>query len=334
IGDEDIEIVDGATQVKIAPKRIADEEAGDKKLVAAEAREEEDVDYYSKSNDPVRMYLRKMGSVSLLTREGEIEIAKRIEEGLKHMVQAISACPTTISEVLAHAEKIGAGTMRVEEVVDGLIDPESADDVELRPTSAQAAAAADDDDDEDAAAKAGAARIEELKRASLEKFEHIGQWYEKMRASFEKDGYKSKAYVKAQHEIQSELMTLRFTAKMVEKLADTLRGQVDEVRTFERSIADICVNRVGMPRELFIETFPGNETNLKWAEQIIARNPPYAEVLERNLAAIQDLQQKLIDLQARVVLPLADLKEINRRMSTGEARARKAKREMTEANLR
>jgi RNA polymerase primary sigma factor len=282
---------------------------------------------FGRTTDPVRMYMREMGSVELLTREGEIEIAKRIEEGLKHMVQAISACPTTIAEVLAHAEKINAGTMRIDEVVDGLIDPKA--DEEPSPK-----AGADDFEDEDAAAAAGAARMTELKRAALEKFEDIGNWFEKMRAAYEKDGYKSKAYLKSQQQIQTELMSIRFTAKMVEKLCDTLRGQVDEVRTFERAIADICVNRVGMPRERFIESFPANETNLRWAEQIIEKNPPYAEILTRNLPAIQDLQQKLIDLQARVVLPLVDLKEINKQMSAGEARARKAKREMTEANLR
>jgi len=288
---------------------------------------------FGRTTDPVRMYMREMGSVELLTREGEIEIAKRIEEGLKHMVQAISACPTTIAEVLAHAEKIGAGSMRIDEVVDGLIDPNASEEEIVRPAAAQAAA--DDDlDDDEAIAAAGTARLDELKRASLEKFGQISQWFDKMRLAFEKDGYKSKSYIKAQHEIQNELMSIRFTAKMVERLCDTLRGQVDEVRTFERAIGDICVNRVGMPRERFIESFPSNETNLQWAEQIIAKHPPYAEVLQRNLPAVQDLQQKLIDLQARVVLPLGDLKEINRRMSAGEAKARKAKREMTEANLR
>src|SRR5690606_36128935 len=170
---------------------------------------------------------------------------------------------------------------------------------------------------------AGAARMSELKRVALEKFSDIGTWFEKMRAAYEKDGYKSKAYLKAQHQIQDELTSIRFTAKMVEKLADTLRGQVDEVRTYERAIGDISVNRVGMARERFIGSFHGNETNLRWAEDLIAKNPPYAEVLSRNLPAIQDLQQKLIDLQARVVLPLVDLKEINRQMSAGEARARK-----------
>ncbi len=289
---------------------------------------------FGRTTDPVRMYMREMGSVELLTREGEIEIAKRIEDGLKHMVQAISACPTTIAEALANAEKITAGSMRIDEVVDGLIDPNADEQADFAPAPAATPADFDDDEDGDAAATANTARLEELKRASLEKFEHISKWFDRMRVAYEKEGYKSKAYLKAQTEIQDELMSIRFTAKMVEKLCDTLRAQVDEVRSLERAIGEICVQRVGMPRERFLQTFPGNETNLKWAEKEVAANPPYVEVLRRNIPAIQDLQQKLIDLQARVVLPLTDLKEINKRMAMGEAKARKAKREMTEANLR
>ena len=289
---------------------------------------------FGRTTDPVRMYMREMGSVELLTREGEIEIAKRIEDGLKHMIMAISACPTTIAEALANAEKIGAGTMRIDEVVDGLIDPNAAESADFRPAPAATPADFDDDDDGDAAATANTARLEELKRESLEKFARISKWFDKMRVAYEKEGYKSKSYLKAQTEIQDELMSIRFTAKMVEKLCDTLRAQVDEVRSLERAIGEISVQRVGMTRERFIQTFPGNETNLKWSEKEVAANPPYVEVLRRNIPAIQDLQQKLIDLQARVVLPLADLKEINKRMAMGEAKARKAKREMTEANLR
>jgi len=287
---------------------------------------------FGRTTDPVRMYMREMGSVELLTREGEIEIAKRIEDGLMHMVQAISACPTTIAEILAHADRIAAGTLRIDEVVDGLLDADGDDEFVPQPTQASAAS---DDEDEDAedAASANTARLEELKAASLEKFAHIARWFDRMRIAFEKEGYKSKSYLAAQGRIQNELMSVRFTAKMVEKLADTLRAQVDEVRSLERAIGEIAVGRVGMPRERFIQTFPSNETNLKWSEKEAAANPPYADVLRRNIPAIQDLQQKLIDLQARVVLPLSDLKEINR-MSMGEAKARKAKREMTEANLR
>jgi RNA polymerase primary sigma factor len=293
---------------------------------------------FGRTTDPVRMYMREMGSVELLTREGEIEIAKRIEDGLKHMVMAISACPTTIAEVLAAAAKIRADQMRIDEAVDGLVDPNAVEDFSPpQPAAAAAAAAADLEDDEEAAdeaTNANAAKLAELKRAALEKFEHIERWFDKMRVAYEKEGYKSKPYVKAQTELQDMLMTIRFTAKMVERLCDTLRSQVEQVRTFERAIAEICVHKVGMPREHFIRSFPGNETNLRWVEKEADANVAYVETLRRSIPAVQDLQQKLIDLQARVVLPLSDLKEINKQMAMGEAKARKAKREMTEANLR
>ena len=287
---------------------------------------------FGRTTDPVRMYMREMGSVELLTREGEIEIAKRIEDGLKHMIQAISACPTTIKEVLDHAERIRAGTMRIDEVVDGLIDP-NAEETEFVAAPAPTEEA-DFDDEEGDGGGANTARLEELKRDALAKFELISSGFDRMRVAFEKDGYQSKSYLKAQTEIQDELMTIRFTAKIVEKLCDTLRSQVEEVRKLERSIAEICVRRVGMPREHFLASFPGNETNLNWVSGELAKAAPWQQVLTRNVPAIQDLQQKLIDLQARVVLPLSDLKEINKRMTSGEALARKAKREMTEANLR
>jgi RNA polymerase primary sigma factor len=315
-----------------APAVVASDDDAEEEAEAALSTVDSE---FGRTTDPVRMYMREMGSVELLTREGEIEIAKRIEEGLKHMVQAISACPTTIHEILSHAEKIGGGTMRIDEVVDGLIDPDAEEEEDYRPGPPAAAAGDDaDEEDENAAAAAGTARLEELKATALGKFEHVSKWFDKMKVAYEKEGYKSKSYLKAQTEIQDELMTIRFTAKMVERLCDTLRNQVEEVRSLERAIGDICVNKVGMPREQFIGSFPGNETNLKWSEKLVAGNPPYADVLGRNIPAIQDLQQKLIDLQARVVLPLPDLKEINKRMATGEAKARKAKREMTEANLR
>jgi RNA polymerase primary sigma factor len=293
---------------------------------------------FGRTTDPVRMYMREMGSVELLTREGEIEIAKRIEDGLKHMVMAISACPTTIAEVLAAAARIRAESMRIDEAVDGLVDPDAEEDFSPpQPAAAAANAAADMDDDEDGEGDAGAAnsaKLAELKRAALEKFEHIEKWFDRMRVAYEKEGYKSKPYLKAQTELQDTLMTIRFTAKMVEKLCDTLRNQVDEVRSLERAIAEICVHKVGMSREHFIRSFPGHETDLRWVEKEAEAHVPYVETLRRNIPAVQDLQQKLIDLQARVVLPLSDLKEINKQMAMGEAKARKAKREMTEANLR
>jgi RNA polymerase primary sigma factor len=304
---------------------------------------------FGRTTDPVRMYMREMGSVELLTREGEIEIAKRIESGLKDMIQAISACPMTISEILALADRISKDEMKIDEVVDGLVDPNAPD--EPVPTPAVKVASSDDDDEDDededdeddeegeestsgGAAGFSAEQLEQLKRDSLAKFATISSQFDKMRKSYEKEGYNSKPYVKAQEAISNELMGIRFTAKVVEKLCDTLRGQVDEVRQIERQILDVVVNKCGMPRQHFIKVFPGNETNLKWVDGEVNGNNAYSTVLARNVPAVKELQQKLIDLQSRVVLPLPDLREINKKMAAGETKARKAKREMTEANLR
>jgi len=283
---------------------------------------------FGRTTDPVRMYMREMGSVELLTREGEIAIAKRIENGLKHMIGAISACPTTIAEVIADVTKIRAGEMRIDELIDGLLDDNAEEDLEFGPKPE------DVDDDGESIKAAQVARLSELQAAAMVKFDAIEAWFDRMRQAYESDGYKSRPYVKAQEEIQNEFMTIRFTAKVVERLCDTLRSQVEEVRRLEREIRDICVSKVGMTHQHFIASFPGNETDLQWAEREAAAAPAYVDVLERSIPSIQDLQQRLIDLEARVVLPLGDLKDIYRQMAAGEARARRAKREMTEANLR
>ncbi len=300
---------------------------------------------FGRTTDPVRMYMREMGSVELLTREGEIEIAKRIEDGLKDMIQAISACPTTIAEILAAASRIEKEEIKVDEIVDGLVDPNASEDVAPPPVAAASDEDEDEEDDEEedeeeeensggGAAGFSAEQLEQLKRDSLAKFEEISSQFDKMRKAYEKEGYNSKPYVKAQETISNELLSIRFTAKFVEKLCDTLRGQVDEVRHIEKQILDVAVNRCGMPRAHFIKVFPGNETNLDWIDGEVAGNHSYSAVLGRNVPTIKELQQKLIDLQARVVLPLPDLRNINKKMAAGEMKARKAKREMTEANLR
>jgi RNA polymerase primary sigma factor len=304
---------------------------------------------FGRTTDPVRMYMREMGSVELLTREGEIEIAKRIEDGLRDMIQAISACPVTIAEIIDAARRIEQDEIKIDEIVDGMVDP---DEDEAASPSAVAPAAAESDDDEDedeeeeeeeeeeeAGASSGAAgysaeQLEQLKMSALEKFSEIEQQFDKMRKAYEKQGYNSDGYIKAQEAISNELLGIRFTAKVVEKLCDTLRGQVDEVRHIEKQILDVAVNRCGMPRAHFIKVFPGNETNLDWVDGEVNAGHAYSAILGRNIPTIKELQQRLIDLQARVVLPLPDLRNINRQMAAGEMKARKAKREMTEANLR
>jgi RNA polymerase primary sigma factor len=292
---------------------------------------------FGRTTDPVRMYMREMGSVELLTREGEIEIAKRIEDGLKHMIQAISACPTTIAEILNIAERIEKDLMRVDEFVDGLVDPNAEEDI------VQEVEASDDDEDDDIegaeeededGAAVQSADMLRLKEEALKRFGVIRNYYGKMMKALQKEGPRSKPYLQARDHISDELMNIRFAAKQIEALCDGVRKLVEEVRTNERTIMHLSVDKAQMPRHQFIKEFPGKETNLRWVRNEIEAHKAWSAALERFEPAIVEQQQKLLDLQARVGIPIKDLKEINRQMTTGEAKARRAKREMTEANLR
>jgi len=295
---------------------------------------------FGRTTDPVRMYMREMGTVELLTREGEIEIAKRIEEGLKHMVLAISACPTTITEILEMANKVSLEEMRIDELVDGLIDPDAPDeDVEAKANSEEVEGddeeddLDEDEDGEDAEARVSASLLK-MRDDALERFSIIHQLYGKLMPALVKRGSQDKAYLRIQKQISDELMNIRFTARSIERLCDSVRGMVEAVRGHERKVLHLCVDKAHMPRPHFIKAFPGNETNMEWLKHEIQSGKPYVGVLMRQAPAILEEQQALIDLQERIGIPLKELKDINKQMSTGEAKARRAKREMTEANLR
>ena len=287
---------------------------------------------FGRTTDPVRMYMREMGTVELLTREGEIEIAKRIEGGLQAMMYAISASPTTIAEILVYADKIGTGDMKISEAVDGFVSVDEADDY----VAEEDVDFFDEEDDDDGqgGSKALTKKLEELKVSALAKFANLRINFDKMRKAFEKDGYQSPSYNKAQQAISAELTTIRFTVKTIEKLCGLLRSQVDDVRRYERELRKILVDKCGMPQEYFIKHFPPNILNLKWAEKEAAAGKSYSVILTRNLPPVQELQKKLTDQQARAVVPLDDLKRINKRMNEGEKASRDAKKEMIEANLR
>jgi RNA polymerase primary sigma factor len=287
---------------------------------------------FGRTTDPVRMYMREMGTVELLTREGEIEIAKRIEGGLQAMMLAISASPTTIAEILSLSDKIRAGEMTISEVVDGFVAADEADDYVAEEDFDEFDE--EDDDDGNGGSKALTKKLEELKNVALTKFDNLRSNFDKMAKAFEKDGYRAASYNKAQQAISDELMTIRFTVKIIERLCDVLRSQVDDVRRCERELRKIVVDKCGMPQEHFIKTFPPNVLNLDWAVKESQAGKNYSPVMGRQLPAIQELQQKLIDLQAKAVVPIEDLKEINKRMNEGEKASRDAKKEMIEANLR
>ncbi|HEX4859341.1 MAG TPA: RNA polymerase sigma factor RpoD, partial [Usitatibacteraceae bacterium] len=314
-----------------AAPTVADDDAEEEAAQALSTVDSE----FGRTTDPVRMYMREMGSVELLTREGEIEIAKRIEDGLKHMIHAISSCPTTIEEILRLADMVERDEIRVDEVVDGLVDPNE-DQVQEAELSDEDLEDEDIDEEEDADEDGAiaAANLEQLKQDSLARFNTIRKLYKKMKKVLSEKGHRSRAYKDMQEEISAELMQIRFTAKQVESLCGGLRSLVDTVRRSEREIQELCVKNSGMPRPHFIKSFPGNETNLKWIADEITNGKGYAVTLARFKPSIIEQQENLINLQKSVGIPIKDLKEIARQMSTGEAKARRAKREMIEANLR
>ncbi|MHB1292445.1 MAG: sigma-70 family RNA polymerase sigma factor, partial [Sulfuricella sp.] len=338
IGDMGISVCDEAPDAEAllmsdAAPAVTDEDVVEEAEAALSTVDSD----FGRTTDPVRMYMREMGSVELLTREGEIEIAKRIEDGLKHMVQAISACPTTIAEILALADKVERDEMRVDELVDGLMNANGELAEDLADSVVEAAAEEEElteEEEEEAGAAAAAANLAQLKADALERFAVIRKAFDKMQQALAKKGAKTKGYKEWQEQVSSELLSIRFSAKQVEFLCESLRSLVEEVRSYERAIMELCVTKSGMPRPHFIKTFPGNENNLDWVLTEIAARKPYSEKLLRFQHAIVDQQQRLLDLQERVRIPIKDLKEINRQMSTGEAKARRAKREMIEANLR
>ena len=287
---------------------------------------------FGRTTDPVRMYMREMGTVELLTREGEIEIAKRIEGGLMDMMEAISASPATIAEILNMSEEIREGKVVITTVVDGFVNANENDDYVAEEDFDEYDE--EDDDDGKGGSKALTKKLEELKNEALTRFDNMREQFDKMHKVYDKEGYGTEAYMKVQKAITEQLMTIRFTAKTIEKLCDLVRAQVDDVRKKERELRKIIVDKCGMSQEQFIKDFPPNLLNKEWVIKQVAAGKPYSAVLERNIPPVQELQQNLIDLQARVVVPLDELKSINKRMNSGERAIRDAKKEMIEANLR
>jgi RNA polymerase primary sigma factor len=320
------------------PTAATEEEAEEEAEAALSTVDSE----FGRTTDPVRMYMREMGTVELLTREGEIEIAKRIEGGLMAMMEAISASPATIAEILRLGEEIREGKVVITTVVDGFSNPNEADDYVAEEDFDEFDAA--DDDDGKGGSKALTKKLEELKRDALGRFDRLRELFEKIHSIYDREGYGTPSYIKTQKLLSEELMSIRFTAKTIEKLCDLVRSQVDDIRKKERELRRILVDKCGYPQEHFITDFSGRDKhgnkvasqllNLKWIEKQASASKPWSTIMGRNIPPVQDLQQRLTDLQARVVVPLDQLKGINKRMNEGESSSRAAKKEMIEANLR
>jgi len=303
---------------------------------------------FGRTTDPVRMYMREMGQVDLLTREDEIVIAKKIETALRNMIQAISACPGSVAEILELIEKVRNDEIRVDEVVEDIIDPhedlldelgigvdkaeESAPEADLEESEDEDAD--EEDADEEDAGAISAANLEELKQKVLAHFEDIQATYKKMVAALQKHHSQHKTYLNLRNYIADQLLNVRFTTRQIETLSNNLRTRVDSIRRLEREIRDICLNRVHMDRDYFINNFLPNITDLNWVEAEIGKNRVWSEALSRFQYAIIEKQNILIEQEQHAQISIAELKEISKNMVANEKETAAAKQEMIQANLR
>ena len=304
---------------------------------------------FGRTTDPVRMYMREMGQVDLLTREDEIIIAKKIERALRNMVEAISACPSTIEEILGLMQRVRDDEIRVDEVVEAIIDPEEEAALNAIAEEAAEAALTDDEeaeseddaeddeeevDEEDGAAIASA-NLEELRQNALAHFEEVAVKFDHMVVVLEKNGSAHPDYVAARQAITEDLLKVRFATRQIESLCESLRQRVNTIRQLERGIRDICVNNVHMPLEYFREHFAPNMVDVNWVENELDRShKDWNNALERFKFSIMEKQTKLLDLQKLSRLSIEELKDINKDMARGERESASAKQEMIQANLR
>ena len=304
---------------------------------------------FGRTTDPVRMYMREMGQVDMLTREDEIIIAKKIERALRNMVEAISACPSTIEEILGLMQRVRDDEIRVDEVVEAIIDPEE-EEAALNAIAEEAAEAAlaveeeaeaeedaeeDEEVDEEDGAAIASANLEELRQNALAHFEEVAVKFDNMVVVLEKNGSAHPDYVAARQAITEDLLKVRFATRQIESLCESLRQRVNTIRQLERGIRDICVNNVHMPLEYFREHFAPNLVDVNWVENELNRShKDWNNALERFKFSIMEKQTKLLDLQKLSRLSIEELKDINKDMARGERESASAKQEMIQANLR
>ena len=306
-----------------------DEDAADEAAAALATVDAE----FGRTTDPVRMYMREMGTVELLTREGEIRIAKRIEEGLDQVRTALAQFPLTGSLIFDTYEQVLRGETRLQDLITGFIDPNE----QIADPNARAAAPAaeqsqnDDSDDPDAETTTDTGPDPEEVAARLKKLKRLHKRYLE---ALEANGVKHASTKKTLKSLTNEFMELKLAPKVFDQLVLQLRDVVNQVRGQERLVMALCVRDAGMPRKDFIGSFPKNETNLSWVDKHIRSKRKHSSALAKAKEEIQRAQKRLQKIEQTVLLTIADLKEINREISLGEAQARRAKKEMVEANLR
>ncbi|MDH4560867.1 RNA polymerase sigma factor RpoD [Pseudomonas sp. BN411] len=339
INDMGINVFESAPDADALLLAEADtDEAAAEEAAAALAAVETDI---GRTTDPVRMYMREMGTVELLTREGEIEIAKRIEEGIREVMCAIAHFPGAVDGILAEYQRITSEGGRLSDVLSGYIDPDDgtlpAEEVEPVELKDNSASAKDKDEDEDEESESdeeeegdGGPDPEE----ALRRFTAVSDQLDKAKKALKKHGRDSKQATEELQALAELFMPIKLVPKQFDVLVEKVRSALDRVRGQERAIMQLCVRDARMPRADFLRLFPGNEVDLDWANGLAKGKAKYAEAIGKLVDDIKRNQQKLVDLENEVELTVNEIKDVNRRMSIGEAKARRAKKEMVEANLR
>ncbi len=323
-----------ATSLLLADSTVAaDEEAVEEATAALATADSE----FGRTTDPVRMYMREMGTVELLTREGEIRIAKRIEEGLEQVKHALAYYPPTYDLILKAYEPVKGGQGRLIDIITGFIDPNAPDEI-AQPTNPKLELEREDsdldDDDVDEDSEEEAVDTGPDPEEAARRFTAIQRAYNQVVKGLAEKGPKDPKIVKARKKLADMFMELKLSPRMFDALITNLRGHLDEVRRLEREIMLVCVRQAGMPRKDFITTFPRNETNVRWIDKHVRAKRKHSAPLGKLKDEVVSRQQALKEMERQLHLSIHDIKEVNRELATGEAKARRAKKEMVEANLR
>ncbi len=316
---------------------VPDEDAAAEAAAALASLENE----FGRTTDPVRMYMREMGTVDLLTREGEIKIAKRIEEGLNQVLGALSSYPGTVHTLLDGFDMVLKEEIKLSEIIIGFNDMEEYPDAgipvenrnDVNNSNNNDNDENDDEDDDDSSSQEEeeAALTAEDVQEHIDRLRKLHLKFMKAVKRYGKDNPKTRVH---EEELALCFLEIRLTPKFIDILTDNLRELIDKIRFTERHIMELCVKEAKMPRKEFINTFPGNETNFKWIKSVLKSKPAYTEKLKGREDEIVKVQEKLAAIFDDALLSINEIKEINRKISIGEAKARRAKKEMVEANLR
>jgi RNA polymerase primary sigma factor len=309
----------------LSDSAVSDDDAAEAAAAALASVDSE----FGRTTDPVRMYMREMGTVELLTREGELQIAKRIEDGLNQVLSSLSIYPRSIEKLLEIFDSVENDETRLADVISGFNDGDDAEDHAKAPIHAQASGTDDDADDASAVPDAGPDPEEVSRRVRLlrDRYAVLKQHLQ----DYGRDDDRSRQAMKSVSEV---FLQFKLVASVFQELAELLRETIERIRSQERLVMSACVETAGMPRKAFIASFPDNETNPAWLEDLLASNEPYVARLSEVANDVRRAQRKLSELERENVLTISEIKEINRKMSIGEAKARRAKKEMVEANLR